>query len=190
MNAQCIIKILLSSVTSTLWIPLGVISLTPTLASAMELVPASLEPSANSVDLCWGNSTLGEAEVSRNCDQEQQLSTSDHLLFERLTNPAQPYALLTHSLMLGQFDVSNTTSNHLFSKFSLITDWLASPAKLSSSIAFSQKPQGTTGYIASSDSKSVHFAAAKSRTLPIFSIIGASFGILGLRYVLKLLVDD
>lgn len=189
MNMQFAIKILLSSVTLAIGVVLGGISPKP--AFTMELVSESLEPSVNSVGLCWENSTLQqEAELSSSCAQEPQLSTTDNLLFDHMSNQVEPYALLANTLIFSQFAGSNPTSGSFFSKFSLITDWLASPTKLASPIAFSQNSKRTTGYIASSNSKSVHFAAAKSRELPIFSIIGASFGILGLRYIIKLLVDD
>lgn len=184
MNGQWTIKILLSSVTAACAVILGVISAKP--APAMELLTSSLDPSVNSGELCWSSTLEQATEANRHCYQAQSLSNSDHLLFDHLTNQSQPYTLLANALILSQFTGLDANRSHPFNKVYTIADWFASSSKISLTSA-SQKSKQGSGYIAS---KSASYAAARDRELPLFSIIGVSFSILGLRYMLKLLVND
>jgi hypothetical protein len=187
MKEQCTIKIFLSSVPLVFSVILGAISAKPVLA--MELMPDSLEPSSHSVGLCWNRSTLGQtAETNFACSEEQKLPNSEQLLLTQMINQAEPYSLLANALMITQLNGSTPYNRNPFTKLSAIADWFASPS--SSSYTSAQTSESSNGLIAPSDSKSTYFSAAKERGFPLFSVIGISFSVLGLRYVLKLLVND
>ncbi|MGI0484171.1 hypothetical protein ACN4EK_01970 [Pantanalinema rosaneae CENA516] len=184
MKVQRTIQLLLSSLNSAFLVMLGVISAKP--ASTMELVPQSFQPSVAAA-FCWDAPIASATEGSQNCPEHQPLLNSDHLLFAPLTTQTQSYPLMTQALLLNQFNSTQDHNNSL-NRLSTIADWLASSSK--TALTSSSGPRRSSGYVMSASSKSASYAAARDRQFPLFSIIGISFSILGLRYILQCLVDD